>query len=354
MFSSPSPVLTMEFQGGESLLAFDLIKRMVPYAKTKAKHLNKDLELVITTNLSQMSGEILSYCKQEQIKISTSLDGPASVHNANRPRPGNDSHDLAIKNIRKCREMLGGENVAALMTTTQLSLQYPREIIDEYVRMDFHNIFLRPISPYGFALKTAHKTGYEMDEFLEFYKKGLNYIIELNRNGYELVEFYTAVLLRKILTPHGVGYVDLQSPAGAVFDVAVYNYDGDIYVSDESRMLAEMGDHSFRIGNVHTSTRSSLLKNDQFVGLLDAWCNEALPGCSDCALQTYCGADPIFHRATQGDSIGHRPTSGFCRRNKETIKHIIELLDKNDPHITALFWSWALDRSYTQMREELQ
>jgi hypothetical protein len=44
------------------------------------------------------------------------------------------------------------------MTTTQLSLQHPKEIIDEYVRQSFHTIFLRPISPYGFAVKSNHRT----------------------------------------------------------------------------------------------------------------------------------------------------------------------------------------------------
>jgi hypothetical protein len=38
----------------------------------------------------------------------------------------------------------------------------------------------------------------------------------------------------------------------------VYNYDGDIYASDEGRMLAEMGDRTFRLGSVHDfPTRTS-------------------------------------------------------------------------------------------------
>ena len=32
----------------------------------------------------------------------------------------------------------------------------------------------------------------------------------------------------------------------------VYNYDGDVYASDEGRMLAEMNDDTFKIGNVHS------------------------------------------------------------------------------------------------------
>src|SRR4029077_20029788 len=145
-----------------------------------------------------------------------------------------------------------------LMTTTQLSLQHPIEIVDEYVRQSFHTIFLRPISPYGFAVKTGHRTGYEMDSFLDFYRVGLNHILGLNQKGYSLVEIYTKILLQKMLTPDGTGYVDLQSPSGAGLNVLVYNYDGDVYATDEARMLAEMHDHTFRLGNVLHHSRAQM------------------------------------------------------------------------------------------------
>jgi len=69
-----------------------------------------------------------------------------------------------------------------------------------------------------------------------------------------MVEIYARILLTKILTPFATGYVDLQSPAGAGISVAVYNYDGDVYATDEARMLAEMGDRTFRLGNLHSNT----------------------------------------------------------------------------------------------------
>ena len=66
-----------------------------------------------------------------------------------------------------------------LMTTSTESLKYPIEIIDEYRRLGFNSIFLRNISPYGFAIynKRSH---YLTEEFLDF-SKGLEYIIQLNK-----------------------------------------------------------------------------------------------------------------------------------------------------------------------------
>lgn len=59
-------------------------------------------------------------------------------------------------------------------------------------------------------------------------------------------------MLTKILTNDDPGYVDLMSPAGIGIGALVYNYDGGVYASDEGRMLAEMGDETFHLGDVAT------------------------------------------------------------------------------------------------------
>jgi His-Xaa-Ser system radical SAM maturase HxsB len=353
MLQTPSKFITLEFQGGEPLLAFDTIKYVVSIAKPRAAQQSKNLEIVITSNLAFLTDEILEYCRKEEIKLSTSLDGPAFIHNANRPRPGGNSYEMALEGIKRARRKLGSSRVAALMTTTQLSLQYPREIIDEYVRQSFHTIFLRPISPFGFAVRSRHRTGYEMDAFLNFYRTGLDHILDINRKGYRLVEIYTKILLEKILTPNGTGYVDLQSPSGAGLTVLVYNYDGDVYATDESRMLAEMGDKTFSLGNVLKHKRGEIFTSPAFIDLLEASCNQSLPGCSDCAFQPYCGSDPIYHHATQGDMVGHRPTSGFCKRNMEVIKHLFKLLQNADRKTTNILWSWINDNTTEEMPESV-
>jgi His-Xaa-Ser system radical SAM maturase HxsB len=354
MFRSPSPHLTLEFQGGEPLLNFELIRFIVLRCKERAAFFNKQLSIVVATNLALAEDEMLRFFRDEGVNVSTSLDGPAFLHNANRPRPGGNSYEVTLRNIERAREVLGRQRVAALMTTTRLSLDYPREIIDEYVRLGFHSIFLRPISPYGFAARTYAKTGYEVERFLDFYKKGLAYIIDLNRGGVHISEAYAKILLTKMLTPFPTRFVDLQSPAGAGISVVVYNYDGDVYASDESRMLAEMGDRRFRLGNVHSDDYRTIFNGERITSLAASSVVESLPGCSDCAFQTYCGSDPVFHYATQGDMVGHRPTSAFCRRNMEIIRHLFSLLAADDPEIERIFFAWIRERSVGQLRAELE
>jgi sulfatase maturation enzyme AslB (radical SAM superfamily) len=55
----------------------------------------------------QLDEAVLEFCKTNNILLSTSLDGPADLHNKNRPRPGGNSHELAVAGIRRAREILG-------------------------------------------------------------------------------------------------------------------------------------------------------------------------------------------------------------------------------------------------------
>lgn len=339
----------MEFQGGESLLNFELIKYLVEYAEELNKTYNKRIDKVIATNLSPLTDEILYYCKENDIHISTSLDGPEFLHNKNRPKRTNDSYQVTIKNINRAREILGYEKVAALMTTTKLSLDYPTEIIDEYIKQEFKSIFLRSISPYGFAVKTERVTGYEIDKFLDFYKKGLEYIIKLNKKGVDFSEAFAKIILSKILTPYPSSFVDLQSPAGAGISVVIYNYNGNVYATDESRMLAEMGDERFLLGNVDKNSYKEIFNSKKLMSTMPASCVESLPGCSDCAFQTYCGADPVFHHATQDDIFGHRPTSNFCKKNMAIIRHLFEYIESGDEEVMKIFLAWITERSTKEL-----
>lgn len=338
MLQSPSPLLKVEFQGGESLLNFPMIERIV--ARTELRAEGRTVQFVVATNLSPLTDSMLDFFVRHGVQISTSIDGPATLHNRNRPRPGRDGYERTVAGIRRCRERLGDDAVSALMTCTAESLTQPEAIVDEYVALGFRRIFLRHISPYGFAAKAAQRIGYETEKFLEFYKRGLNRVLFHNRHGYPIRETYASIVLGRILTDTPSSYVNLLSPAGMGLAALAYNYDGDVYASDEGRMLAEMGDHTFRLGNLARDGWSDLFRNSPILEIAHATMTEGLPGCCDCAFQPYCGADPDFHHTTQGDIVGHRPTSAFCRRNMEIIRHLICLLE-DDPGAAAILRRWV-------------
>ncbi len=336
MFHSPSKHLTMEFQGGEPSLEPDLIK----YGIEKAEAINltekRKITYVLCTNCRNLTTEVLEICKKYNVQISTSLDGPDFIHNANRGKA--DSYQKTISGINKARNFLGKEKVAALMTTSELTLNYPKEIVDEYVKNGFDGMFLRALNPYGLASENDDWRRYN-EQFINFYKTALNYIIELNQNGTFFREEYATIILRKILTPYTTGFVDLQSPAGIINSVLIYNYDGYVYASDESRMLAEKGDYTFRLGKL-SDKYEDIIYGEKVRRIAKIWSNEVLAGCSNCPVRVYCGADPVRNHSTQGDMYGFRPSSLFCKKNKAIIEYIISLIAHRESEVMPIFKSW--------------
>ncbi|HYW76515.1 MAG TPA: His-Xaa-Ser system radical SAM maturase HxsB [Gammaproteobacteria bacterium] len=340
VFKSPSPTVKIEFQGGEPLLNFPLIRFIVERAERLNQAEKRDLAFVIASNLSFIDGEILDYCEAHGIGFSTSLDGPAHLHDANRPRPGRDGHRRTREGIRRVRERLGPDRVSALMTTTAASLAEPRAIIDEYIDAGFHSVFLRPLSPYGFAVKTRQTEKYDFERFLRFYREGMDYILALNRNGWPFVEHYSALMLTKLLSVQPTRYVDLQSPAGAAISALVYNYDGGVYASDEGRMLAEMGDETFRLGDVHKDSYEQILLNPTLHAVLEESLTYGAPECYQCAFQPFCGSDPVYHHATQGDWVGHKAFSAFCARTQQVTSYLIHKLE-DEPADREILLDWV-------------
>lgn len=229
------------------------------------------------------------------------------------------------------------------MTTSVPALDYPKEIVDAYRENGFRSIFIRALNPYGLATENNNWEAYTT-RFIEFYKQMLDYIIEINKSDELFVEEFTRLILQKILTPFPIGFVDLQSPAGIVNSVVVYNYDGFVYASDESRMLAEAGDYTFRLGKISDSYES-LFYGKKAQHFADCWATETIAGCSDCPLQSYCGADPVRNYSTQGSVYGHRPTSLLCRKYKAIIEHILLLLKNRSDEVMPIFTNWIKGRN---------
>lgn len=338
MFQSPSPCLTMEFQGGEPSLEPKLLKYGIELAEEKNKTENRQLRYVLCTNCTNLTAEVLDICKTHNVLISTSLDGPAWLHNSNRGKA--DSYERVVKGIQKARACLGNDRVSALMTTSEQALDYPEEIVDEYVRLGFDSIFLRALNPYGLAAHNADWNLYT-GRFISFYKRAFEHILEINRSGTPMAEEFAAVVLRKMLTPWCAGFVDLQSPAGIVNSVLVYNYDGNLYASDEARMLAEEGDFTFCMGSVQ-KPYEELVGSKKVKRWAAVWANETIAGCSDCGIRAYCGADPVRNHSTQGDMYGHRPTSLVCRKNKAVIEYLLSLIVDREAEVMPIFKKWIM------------
>ena len=338
MFSSPSPYLTMEFQGGEPSLVPELLEYGMSYATRLNQEQKRQLKYVLCTNCVNLTDRVLALCKEYDVLISTSLDGPSFLHNRNRGKV--DSYERVVAGIEKARSLLGKEKVSALMTTSNEGLNYPVEIVDEYVKLGFQSIFLRALNPYGLATDSVNWEEYTQ-RFITFYKRAFERILDINKAGTLFMEDFAAIVLRKMLTPYSTGFVDLQSPAGIINSVLVYNYDGYVYASDESRMLAEFKDFTFRLGSVNDNYQD-IVYGAKVRDIANVWCNECLAGCADCGIRAYCGADPVRNYSTQKDAYGYRPASLLCKKYKAIIEYLISLIIERENEVLPIFKRWLV------------
>lgn len=321
IFQSPSKNIAIEFQGGEPLLNFGLVKYMVGYAKEKNKLFGKDLQLRLVTNLVSMTDEILDFIMREKIGLCTSLDGPELVHNRNR-----GDYDKVVAWVERIKKVYP---LNAMMVVTRNSLPYHREIIDEYVRLGFDAVWLRPAEPIGRA-SSSKDSFYSPEEFLDFWKKSLAYLLEVNRERL-LVENYSRVLLRKVLWDGDANFADLQSPCGAAISQLAYNYDGSIYTCDEGRQY-----DVFKLGTVDSSYKDVLASKD-VSSIVTASINDSFV-CDKCAFKPFCGVCPVCSYATSGDIVTRFPNSR-CEIFKGMFEFIFEKLT-SDKEYSSMFMKW--------------
>ena len=179
IFQSPSPFIKIEFQGGDPSTDFEMVKYIIEEAEWQNLFKKRELDFVICTNLTLLNEDMVKYLKKHKCMISTSLDGPKDLHDMNRPLQNRelDHHAIFEKNLSMIRQIWGDSDcVSALMTTSKHSLGRFKDIIDEYIRLGFNNIFLRSLNPYGFAKQYKERIAYPVEEFIANYKEGLDYI----------------------------------------------------------------------------------------------------------------------------------------------------------------------------------
>ena len=335
---SPSNNLTFEFQGGEPLLGFSTIKAIIDYADT-IKGL-KTINYAIVSNLALLTDDILDYLIAHNVSISTSLDGPKQLHDLNRhTRTNRGSYDATISGIERIRAR--GASCGAIQTTTRHSLYHAKEIVHEYFNRGFDGVFIRPLTPLGFAKDDWARIGYSSDEFLAFYKEALDGIIKLNTEERVFPEYHARYFLKKIL--HGVAdnYMELRSPCGASVGQLAYYYDGKIYTCDEARMLGESGDNAFLLGDVFNDSYASLLDSGTCRATCSASILEGIPGCCDCVYQPYCGVCPVVNYAHNKDPFSKYAHDYRCKIYGGILDHLFQLIFQNDESVLYAFNSWV-------------
>ena len=332
---TPAKYLTFEFQGGEPLLNYDIVKYIVEY--TERVRNDKVINYSIVTNTTLLTQDICKFLSKHRFGVSVSLDGDEMVNDCNRIMlTGESSYKYISEKIRMLRE--NGIEPCAIQTTTKHSLHSIKEIVDTYCSLELNSIFIRALTPLGFASNHWDTIGYSAEEFVDFYNGVLDYVIQVNHSGKPLKETQTTLFLEKILKTKSGNYMELRSPCGATYGQIAYYYTGDIFTCDEGRMLYQMGEDAFKIGSVFDDSYQSIVCSKKCQAIAKSTVLQTLPGCCDCAYMPYCGVCPVVNYALENDLMTRTYRNYRCKIYMGILDSIFKHLQIREDK--ELFMKW--------------
>jgi sulfatase maturation enzyme AslB (radical SAM superfamily) len=330
IFESPSPALVIAISGGEPLANWPAVRRIVESAQKRERETGKALRLRLISDLSRMDDEKLEFLLKNRVAVVSFLDGPAGLHDKNRRFLGGAGHKETVRWLKKL------PRVEARPTVTRFSLPHHRDIVDEHFGLA-DAVFLESLSPIGLAPGVWDEIGYSAEEFLAFYRKAFDRILELNRKKV-FAERTALAFLRKILTDSVSDFPDEGFPGDAGVGQLAYDVDGAIYACDEGLRLSRAGDDSFRIGSAAKGSYRDGVSHPVVKALSVASCLDNQPDCSRCVYKPYHDVSPVQCYAEQGDIMGRMPGNSRCRVHKGILDLLFEKLQ--DGTSEAIFRGW--------------
>jgi len=335
-----NPNINLEFQGGEPLLNWDVMKSLIESVRG-SNIPNKNVAINLVTNGLLLDDQKTEFLLDHHVGICISLDGPEAVHNTNRVFGNGQGtyHDVkeAVQRLKKARESRGRNDEAYLLPTlSQDSLKSAKEIIDEYVEWGVASVALRPMNKIGGARCHWDQIGYDPEEFNRFWAEAVDYMLDLNRRGINIKERMASVMLMKILRKRNPGFVDLMSPCGAGRSVMTYMPNGDIYPCDEARMASR---DMFRLGNVLEDSYEDIIKSPKFFSifkssLMDFWDYNS-------AFSPWMGTCPVLNFLSQGNLVPRITQTPMYKIYRFQFEYLFKKMIE-DPDTREIFDQWAV------------
>ncbi len=135
----------IDFFGGEPLLNFPVLQKIVHYGYQRAKAQGVELTFTLTTNATLLTGEIIDFLNDQEMSVVLSLDGRPEVHDMMRKkRCGSGSYNQVLGNIQKLLKGRNYGNYYIRGTYTKNNLDFSRDV-EHFVRLGFDSISLEPV-----------------------------------------------------------------------------------------------------------------------------------------------------------------------------------------------------------------
>jgi len=270
-----------------------------------------------------MTEEKLTWLLDNWVDICTSLDWDEITHNNNRSwfKEGNSFEKVTywMKRVDEEKQKRNMWKIWALLTVTKETIPKYKEIIDQYVKIWLDWIFLRWLNPYGFAAAEKETLAYESNDWIDFYKKSLDYIIEINKKGTVFRESITSVYLMKIFNAKDPAFMDIRSPR---------------YASDESRMLWRMWDDNFLM----TEAWENWEENYKNMMNVQSSTLDWLPWYNDHVYKPYLWVDIIHNYKTAGNLYNPLVKDEKIKIQIAILDYIFEKLQNPEDEEVLMSW----------------
>ncbi len=137
--------LEVDFFGGEPLMNFDVVKRLVEYGRGLEEEHNKKFRFTLTTNGILLNDDIMEFANKEMSNVVLSIDGRKEVNDFMRPsRNKKGSYDIIIPKFAKLAESRNQNNYYVRGTFTHHNLDFSKDVA-HLAELGFKQISVEPV-----------------------------------------------------------------------------------------------------------------------------------------------------------------------------------------------------------------
>lgn len=321
-YINPTRKANIGFYGGEPLLNFKVIKKIVEYINSNYE----DKVLYnITTNALLFTEEVQKFFVENDFSIIVSLDGNKENHDRNRVKvDGTGSFDDVMKNLKKFKETYPDYSKIAISAC----YDYKTDIFKMEDFFDKEKLFIAKLS-----LVDATNTDY----FDQFDKKDIELYLKNNR---KFEERFSEVCEKDLVAKDSFlySYIGLNYSQFAFH--SLYNekrpkilpYTGTcipgekIYVTIDGKInICEKINSNYCIGDVDSG-----LDYNKMIKIINDYNKAIKHNCKNCNVRRFCN---ICFAQCSTDSSEFKKDFKECKNIEENIKRTMEkyisLLEKN-------------------------
>jgi uncharacterized protein len=274
--------LAIEIAGGEPFVNFKLFSELVIYIERKSVELGRHVSIYTQTNGTTVTPKIVDFLQAHKISVGVSIDGPADLHDAARPRAnGKDSFGQVMKGISLLRR--GGIRFGMIAVLTRHNAKHPFRMVEFFSEIGARTVKINPVNLIGDADLTWDSIGINGDEYYEFLDSFLDYTLDA---GIKLKEANLAECVKNIVFRIHE-YRCMRSNCGAGKSFFVVDAKGHIYPCAHSTAIP-----SWRLGSIADAEDAggfiALSEKSETVDAIARRRVDEMPATSSCRWRHFC------------------------------------------------------------------